>query len=66
MNQQVIERRGLLRLFMLGSVALPALALAGCAYDSAGRTSRPPRRYGTGGNKGGEKSGGGGGVGARS
>jgi hypothetical protein len=64
MNQQVIERRRLLRLFMLGSIAVPAVALAGCAQGTSGRPARPPRRYG-GGNNGGEKSGGGGGLGGR-
>ncbi len=61
MNQQVIERRRLLQLFMLGSISVPAVALAGCAQSTAGRPARPPRRYG-GGNNGGEKSGGGGGT----
>lgn len=61
MNQQIVDRRRLLQFFALGSIAVPAAALAGCASDG-GRPGRPPRRYG-GGNHGGEKSGGGGGGG---
>ncbi len=65
MNEQTVERRRLLQFLMLGSVAVPALALAGCAAKGGGQ-SRPPRRYGGGGgNRGGEKSGGGGGIGGR-
>ena len=64
MNQQVIERRRLLQLLMLGSIAVPAVALAGCAQSNSGRPARPPRRYG-GGNNGGENAGGGGGLGGR-
>lgn len=63
MNEQIVERRRLLQVLMLGSMALPAIALAGCAAEG-GRQSRPSRRYG-GGNNGGEKSGGGGGLGGR-
>jgi hypothetical protein len=55
MNEQIVERRRLLQLFTLGSLALPAVVLAGCASGSA---PTQPRRYG-GGNRGGEKSGGG-------
>jgi len=61
MDDRIFERRRLLQLFALGSLALPAAALAGCAGG------QPPRRRGDrprshitghGGNNG--KSGGGG------
>ncbi|HWA46981.1 MAG TPA: hypothetical protein VG742_01845 [Dongiaceae bacterium] len=42
---------------MLGSMALPAVALAGCAQKPGTKPAKP-LRYGSGGNKGGEKSGG--------
>ena len=61
MSQQIVERRRLLQFFALGSIAVPAAALAGCAQS--GSPARPRRRSG-GGNSGGEKSGGGGGGGA--
>lgn len=63
MDQQAPARRRLLQLFILGSIALPAAALAGCA-QGAGVPMTRPRRRGGGGNNGGEKSGGGGGAGA--
>jgi hypothetical protein len=62
MDQQPPARRRLLQLVMLGSIALPAIALAGCAQGTSSSTR--PRRRGGGGNNGGEKSGGGGGAGA--
>ena len=58
MDSRIFERRRLLQLLALGSLALPAAALAGCAQGS-GRPSHPPRFYGGGSNSG-EKSGGGG------
>ncbi len=60
MDNRALERRRLLQLVVLGSLAAPAIALAGCA-TGGGRT-RPPR-FG-GGNSGG-KSGNGGGPGAK-
>ncbi|HEY1385856.1 MAG TPA: hypothetical protein VGF43_19680 [Dongiaceae bacterium] len=60
MDQRIVERRRLLQLFALGSVALPAALIAGC--ETRG-TTRPPRFY-NGGSNGGEKSGGNGGPGA--
>lgn len=64
MNKQIVERRRLLQFLMLGSMAVPAVALAGCAEGSGVPTTRP-RRRGGGGNQGSEKSGGGGGLGGR-
>jgi len=58
MDQQPPARRRLLQLLVLGSIALPAVALAGCA-QKPGASAPRPMRYG-GGNRGGEKSGGGG------
>ncbi len=58
MNKQIVERRRLLQFLMLGSLAVPAIALAGCAQGSGVPMTR--RRRGGGGNQGGEKSGGGG------
>ena len=60
METRILERRRVLRLVALGSLAAPAIALAGCA-TGGGRT-RPPM-FG-GGNSGG-KSGNGGGPGAK-
>ena len=60
METRVLERRRLLRLVVLGSLAAPAIALAGCA-TGGGHTRAP--RFG-GGNSGG-KSGNGGGPGAK-
>jgi hypothetical protein len=57
MDNGIVDRRRLLQWFALGSLAVPAIALAGCAQ---GVTARPPRRGG-GGNRGGEKGGTGGG-----
>jgi hypothetical protein len=42
MDNHILERRRLLQLFMLGSLAAPAVALAGCATGS-GRRTRPPQ-----------------------
>jgi hypothetical protein len=61
MDQPSVERRRLLQFFALGSIAVPAAALAGCAQGSGSPMTRPRRRGG--GNNGGEKSGGGGGAG---
>ena len=58
MDKDILERRRLLRLFMLGSL-VPAVALAGCAAGS-GRRTRPPR-FGGGSN---DKHGNNGGPGA--
>jgi len=58
MDQSIFERRRLLRLFAVGSVAVPGILLVGC--ETSGR-SRPPQFYG--GSTGDEKSGGGGGPG---
>jgi len=60
MDQPKFERRNLLQFLALGSLALPAAALAGCAQGSA--PTRPPRRMYGGGSNAGEKSGGGGGT----
>jgi hypothetical protein len=60
MDNRILERRRLLQLFMLGSLAVPAVALAGCA-SGGGRRQRPPQFGGSGG---GEKSGNNGGPGA--
>lgn len=57
MDQKIRERRRLLQFLMLGSMALPAVALAGCAQKPGTRPTKP-RRYGGGGSQGGEKSGG--------
>ena len=63
MDQQFVERRRLLQFLALGSIAVPAVTLAGCAQGSGVPMTRP-RRRGSGGNNGSEKSGGGGGAGA--
>jgi hypothetical protein len=60
MDDRILERRRLLQLFMLGSLAVPAVALVGCA-SGGGRRQRPPQFGGSGG---GEKSGNNGGPGA--
>ena len=57
MGRDTFERRRLLQLLALGSLALPVVALAGCAQGSG--PSHSPRFYGGGGDAG-EKSGGGG------
>ena len=54
MDKGIVNRRRLLQWIALGSVAVPAIALAGCTQGGGGR---PPRRTG-GGNRGGEKNGG--------
>ena len=59
MDNRILERRRLLQLFVLGSLAVPAAALAGCATGS-GRPTRP-RHFGGGNN---DKSGTNGGPGA--
>ena len=57
MENRILERRRLLQLVALGSLAMPALAVAGCA--TGGRRAQPPQ-FG-GGNS--DKSGNGGGPG---
>jgi hypothetical protein len=52
MDKRIVDRRRLLQWIALGSVAAPALALAGCVQGGGGR---PPRRMSGGGNRGGEK-----------
>jgi hypothetical protein len=60
MDNRILERRRLLRLFWLGSLAVPVVALAGCTAGS-GRRTRPPQ-FG-GGNS--DKNGNNGGPGAQ-
>ncbi len=60
MENRILERRRLLQFLALSSVAVPALAIAGCA-TGGGRRQRPPQFGGSGG---GEKSGNNGGPGA--
>ena len=61
MDSRILERRRVLRLFLLGSLTVPAVALAGCASGSGRRTTRPPQ-FG-GGNS--DKNGNNGGPGAQ-
>jgi hypothetical protein len=58
MDKGIVDRRRLLQWIALGSLAVPAAALAGCA---SGGGTRPPDFRTGGGNRGGEKGGGGGG-----
>jgi hypothetical protein len=60
MDNGIVDRRRLLQWFALGSLAVPAVALAGC---TSGGGTRPPNFRTGGGNRGGEKGGGGGGIG---
>jgi len=60
MGKGTVERRRVLQLFTLGSLAVPAVVLSGCTMGSGNPGA--PRNWG-GGNNGGEKSGGGGGIG---
>jgi len=55
MDKGIVARRRLLQWIALGSVAAPAIALAGCVQGSGGR---PPRRMSGGGSNAGEKGGG--------
>jgi len=48
MEPRILERRRVLRILALGSVALPAMVIAGCASGS-GRRTRPPQ-FGGGNN----------------
>jgi hypothetical protein len=48
MEPRIPERRRVLRILALGSVALPAMVIAGCASGS-GRRTRPPQ-FGGGNN----------------
>jgi hypothetical protein len=61
MDKSIFDRRRVLQLFALGSLAVPAVALVGCAQGSG---ATPPRRFQGGGNRGSERSGGGGGFGS--
>lgn len=61
MDAPILERRRLLRFLALGSVAVPAMIVAGCANGSGGRRTRPPQ-FGGGNN---DKPGNGGGMGGR-
>ena len=63
MDKDILERRRLLQLVLLGSLAVPAMALAGCAAGS-GRRTRPPQFGGGNSDKNGN-NGGPGGVGSR-
>ena len=63
MDNRILERRRLLQLFTLGSLAVSALALAGCGTGS-GRRTRPPH-FGGGNNDKPGNNGGMGGVGSR-
>jgi hypothetical protein len=62
MDAPLLERRRLLRFLALGSVAVPAMAVAGCA-SGGGRRARPPQfggnndKPGNGGGFGGQGSG---------
>lgn len=49
MDAPILERRRLLRFLALGSVAGPALIVAGCASGSGGRRRRPTQ-FGGGNN----------------
>ena len=46
MQSRILERRRLLRFLALGSVAVPAMIVAGCASGSGGRRKRPPQSGG--------------------
>jgi len=56
MESHVLERRRLLQLFTLGSLAVSALALAGCSTGS-GRRARPPQFGGGNSDKNGNNGG---------
>jgi hypothetical protein len=56
MDKRILDRRRMLQLFMLGSLAVPAGALAGCATGS-GRRARPPRFGGGNSDKNGNNGG---------
>jgi hypothetical protein len=58
MDRPISERRRLLTLLAFATLAVPAVALAGCA---SGGGTRPPNFRTGGGNRGGEKGGGSGG-----
>ena len=62
MDKVISERRRLLRFLALGSLAVPAIALAGCASGS-GRRQRPPQ-FGGGNNDKPNNGGGFGGAGS--
>ena len=64
MDADILERRRLLRLLALGSLAAPALVLAGCAGGSGQRRTRPPH-FGGGSNDKPGNDGGMGGKGSR-
>jgi hypothetical protein len=56
MDNRILERRRLLQLLALGSLAVPAVALAGCAAGS-GRRTRPPQFGGGNSDKNGNNGG---------
>ena len=56
MDNRILERRCLLRLFLLGSLTVPAVGLAGCASGS-GRRTRPPQFGGGNSDKNGNNGG---------
>lgn len=58
MDRPISERRRVLTLLAFAALAVPAVALAGCA---SGGGTRPPNFRTGGGNRGGEKGGGSGG-----
>ena len=62
MDSRILERRRLLRLLIFGSLAAPAVALAGCASGS-GRRTHPPQ-FGGGNNDKPGNNGGFGGAGS--
>ncbi len=49
MDAPILERRRLLRFLALGSLAVPAMIVTGCASESSGRRTRPPQ-FGGGNN----------------
>ena len=55
MDQQFVERRRLLQFLALGSIAVPAATLAGCAQGSGVPMTRPRRRGSGGAGAGGKK-----------
>ena len=59
MDRPMSERRRLLTLLTFAALAVPAVALAGCASGG----TQPPRSRSGGGNRGGEKGNGRGGPG---
>ncbi len=58
MNKDILARRRLLQIFALGTLAMPAIALAGCSTGS-GRRTRPPQFGGGNSDKNGNGNNGG-------